>query len=727
MDPYQATYIGRLNLEDCTMEYLIADTSSRVFDDIALCPNNKLYGTGIGVLGDPSTYGIYEIDLINKTFELVINTQAIGASGLVCSCDTVLYWIRTGRLFSYSINSDDLTNHGSIPGGIASIGDSFFFEGNLYTTYSFPTQGILNINIGSPQSSSIVYESLPGHTNGVHLYRPVCEPPLFYIAIPGEYVQIIHTMMPYTYAEAYYCTVPIVGRLSGWAGEPPCITPEPCEIVIDLDGDDSAGLSPVDFSDSVYCRPAAIAIADADAWVDTGLPWDSVRVFVVSPAVGAALFGTPEPGIGFTGTGTSQLTLYNTGGASPADLAEQLTRLYLTPGAAGYNILYTVGVIGYAGQLVSDTAYALLYAGDLPYPAGDDGEVSLCREDITYNFNLLLDPGTVTGGQWSGPGMPADGIAHLSALQPGDYYYIAEDTLCGPDTATWSITLHELPLVNLGADTIVCGGDAVFLEAPAGYAVRWQDGSTDESYEVTATGYYFIEVVSAEGCSAYDTVFIGFLDDIILDTALYLCDGLPAFLLGETYDTPGAYDFFVPGAAGGCDTLWLITVEVVDLADRQIDLQGTLCKQGLVALTAPEWAGASYRWSDGQAQSHITTALPGVFSVTIAYEGSDCSYVFEIAVPACEEPKYYIPNVFSPNGDQVNDIFHVFAPELAEATMSIFDRWGSLLYEGSGAPPVWDGKVKEKDALPGVYVYRLQMRFLNGAEADAVGDVTLVR
>lgn len=95
----------------------------------------------------------------------------------------------------------------------------------------------------------------------------------------------------------------------------------------------------------------------------------------------------------------------------------------------------------------------------------------------------------------------------------------------------------------------------------------------------------------------------------------------------------------------------------------------------------------------------------------------------------------YVPNVFSPNGDAVNDVFQVFTKRDAEVIdfIRVYDRWGSKVYDASNVEPSgsgtigWDGFFKGQLAPNGVYVYAVQVTFIDGQKVLFRGDVTLVR
>ncbi len=90
-----------------------------------------------------------------------------------------------------------------------------------------------------------------------------------------------------------------------------------------------------------------------------------------------------------------------------------------------------------------------------------------------------------------------------------------------------------------------------------------------------------------------------------------------------------------------------------------------------------------------------------------------------------------IPNVFTPNGDGMNDYFfprQFLTSGLSTFTMQIFNRWGELIFstdniEGRG----WDGKYNDVSQPEGVFVYKIDATFKDGQKEHHVGNVTLLR
>ncbi|MBK9983406.1 MAG: gliding motility-associated C-terminal domain-containing protein [Saprospiraceae bacterium] len=85
----------------------------------------------------------------------------------------------------------------------------------------------------------------------------------------------------------------------------------------------------------------------------------------------------------------------------------------------------------------------------------------------------------------------------------------------------------------------------------------------------------------------------------------------------------------------------------------------------------------------------------------------------------------YIPNIFSPNGDGINDLFSVYGvgEEINEINLTIYDRWGNQIYAG----PEWDGKHYETAVNPGVYTYMVKLKMDDEQERQFAGSVNLIR
>lgn len=100
---------------------------------------------------------------------------------------------------------------------------------------------------------------------------------------------------------------------------------------------------------------------------------------------------------------------------------------------------------------------------------------------------------------------------------------------------------------------------------------------------------------------------------------------------------------------------------------------------------------------------------------------NDSSFQLEV-----EALSYRIPNVFTPNGDGINDEFKIFANGIESQQMKIFDRWGKLVFESNFTS--WDGKSKNGEPLEeGTYYYTIRFKQIGRSEQIQKGSVNLLR
>ncbi|MCS7153071.1 MAG: gliding motility-associated C-terminal domain-containing protein [Bacteroidia bacterium] len=145
-----------------------------------------------------------------------------------------------------------------------------------------------------------------------------------------------------------------------------------------------------------------------------------------------------------------------------------------------------------------------------------------------------------------------------------------------------------------------------------------------------------------------------------------------------------------------------------------------------------------FTWPDG---SQATFSSENVIEYDFtAYEGTEalvraqvrsgsCSADTTITVrlPICEE--LLIPNVFTPNGDGINDIWAIRVVGFLRYTVLIYDRWGMEIWSNSSDPTrLWDGRNKSGQPVPeGAYVYVFRAVRRNGQEVQRTGTVTVLR
>lgn len=93
------------------------------------------------------------------------------------------------------------------------------------------------------------------------------------------------------------------------------------------------------------------------------------------------------------------------------------------------------------------------------------------------------------------------------------------------------------------------------------------------------------------------------------------------------------------------------------------------------------------------------------------------------------EQEYFagVPDIFSPNRDNVNDKLFVIGNGIFRSDLMVYNRHGQKVYEYTPENPFWDGTFKGRDMEPGVYTYVANVQFINGDTELLKGTVTLVR
>jgi gliding motility-associated-like protein len=147
------------------------------------------------------------------------------------------------------------------------------------------------------------------------------------------------------------------------------------------------------------------------------------------------------------------------------------------------------------------------------------------------------------------------------------------------------------------------------------------------------------------------------------------------------------------------DTTYVVETKIPDFV---IDTNGYLCQEGRMELSVDlNMDNLSYRWTTGDTTDNITISQNGVYGISVSYSG--CTVLQNITVECpCD---FWIPNTFSPNGDDINDVFiPVPMSLLGSFSMNIYDRWGNLIFHTDTLTP-WDGTNKGKSAMARVYSY----------------------
>ncbi len=111
-----------------------------------------------------------------------------------------------------------------------------------------------------------------------------------------------------------------------------------------------------------------------------------------------------------------------------------------------------------------------------------------------------------------------------------------------------------------------------------------------------------------------------------------------------------------------------------------------------------------------------------------AFTPQGCSSIDTITIKVYKGPELYVPNAFSPNNDDLNDIFKVIAVGIIEFKyFRIYNRWGQQVFETTDPNRGWDGTFQGKKQPNDVYVWITSARDFKGSVIFRKGFVTLIR
>ena len=243
---------------------------------------------------------------------------------------------------------------------------------------------------------------------------------------------------------------------------------------------------------------------------------------------------------------------------------------------------------------------------------------------------------------------------------------------------------------------------------------------------ISTSGVYADTTVLSGGCDSIHTITIAVNSPIIITESYTICDGEAVIVNGLSISNATTIRYIKPNPSG-CDTIVDATVNVI-----KVNADFTFTSDPINSLkftfTANGNATNQYSWDFGDGntssqQNPIHTFLPGTYQVTLRVfgtNGCESKEVKLIAVSA-DGGDLFVPNVFTPNRDGVNDEFKLTFNTPFDIKILIFNRWGELLFESNDCYFEWNGEYKGADVQSGTYVYLISGKY------NRKGTLTLLR
>jgi gliding motility-associated-like protein len=371
-----------------------------------------------------------------------------------------------------------------------------------------------------------------------------------------------------------------------------------------------------------------------------------------------------------------------------------------------------------------------------------DSLYTFCKT-IVFNPNIQ-SIGKAEAYKWN-TGSTQPGI---TINNPGKYWAKAQN-YCGMDSVNFRVELLQPPTVNLGNDTVYCGAlnrtlDATFNDPTVSY--QWKSGQTTPIIVATTPGVYGVKLSNYCGI-AIDSIALVLYQtpkpNLGNDTVF--CDGVTSITKSVSISNPTETYLWSTGNTGRTETFtspglyWVkVSTPCGDYTDSlKIGLSSTpvvnlgkdtsLCGDFKLVLDATQ-PGMRYLWHpNGETTPSIVATKQIIYSVDVT-NSAGCTGKGDIQINGNCISKFWFPNSFTPNGDQLNESFKPVLVNFEKYEMRVFNRWGELLFLTTDADKGWDGTYQGAACQSGVYFYTASfMATENNTRQFFKGEIHLVR
>ncbi len=319
------------------------------------------------------------------------------------------------------------------------------------------------------------------------------------------------------------------------------------------------------------------------------------------------------------------------------------------------------------------------------------------------------------------------------------------------------------PAIRIEGDSIVCQGRPVTLHVNSTNGIHWSTGDTSPLILVEKEGNYSVTVSTPGACFATSNIKVALSNpQSRLSYSLPTCSG---YSNGKIHiqDTRGGippYRYSLNGgpfledsvymdlASGSyrlvardfhsCESIQ--TAQLGNGPEFKVDVhaipgveKNTYQLKVTLSSTARQFAWTPVLGHSCTQCLEPLVRISGNTLYTFRAESTDGCTGTDSVLIVYQLPQYFfVPNLFTPNGDGRNDYFTFYHSGEVESILSvnIFDRWGNTLYfdtPGRSNGFQWDGTFRNEFLDSGVYVYKIRFQTVDGRKQELMGDLLLLR
>jgi len=419
---------------------------------------------------------------------------------------------------------------------------------------------------------------------------------------------------------------------------------------------------------------------------------------------------------------------------------------------------YTVTGTSTAG--CTGTATVSVTVNPLPTVSASASPAAICS-----GASSVLTASGASTYSWSG-GLGTGASKTVTPSATTTYTVTGTSTAGCTGTATVSVTVNPLPTVSASASpAAICSGASSVLTASGASTYSWSGGlGTGASKTVTpsATTTYTVTGTSTAGCTgtATVTVTVNPLPTINYTTTQSHCgqsdgniitnvtSGIPPYVYQWSNGTnsanlnnisAGNYNLTVTDANGCNNTINITLTEApMPQANFAPKPQITTIEDPIIYFENYSTGASFYEWDFGD--GNISTEYSPTYSYTnpgeyhvilsVADEYGCIDTVGANIIIKEGANTFYIPNAFTPNGNDLNELFNIKGTNINPNTfeMRIYDRWGKQLFYTIDINQGWDGTYKGEPVPQGIYTYIIKFEDSQGYKKEIViGEVILLK
>lgn len=383
--------------------------------------------------------------------------------------------------------------------------------------------------------------------------------------------------------------------------------------------------------------------------------------------------------------------------------------------------------------------------------------------NICYDGTLQLNAGSNPYAYvWTGPNSysvsgASQNITNVSTVNSGIYTVTAADAFCA-QSQTLAINVYPQIIMNASANSsIVCTGTSVDLLGNGGGTYAWNGpngfSSNNQNPQVpnaqaNASGIYTLTVTdNSTNCTESDTVSIIIAPTPTLVSTVndstcfggtltlsanfgqganitwYSDAALTNTVLvnSNTYQpsisTNGIYVYYAQATVGSCvSAVASVTAQYNNInasaiasaysGNAPLGVNFTNTSTGITSTDNFNWTFGDGNGTSVENPSHVF-GEEGTYQVilTVTDVESGCLDTAMIVIKVEDDLIIEVPNVFTPNGDDVNETFHIKLKGAKTAEGLIYNRWGQLLYSWDVLNVQWDGKAANGEICPSATYY----------------------